>query len=307
MIFCELSKRAVLLAACLCLIACNQDSADGSRAKSISEPGGQPQVLFAVSVEEYQGMVMRRLEPIVLIKDGKFTEPPFEENTIQKFGETYLNPGLTYHLLWGGKKIGMVKVKEWIKEGCSGPVNMAEVEMLASLELKGEVGALATNVVGLGHGKLARRAPTELEKTRALEVARNIYRSNGISDKLLRSIEFQLVAADLDADQVEEVIGNFRIEEHVPDEHGLDIPSVYALFLLLKSSAKGLRPLVTQFHRGRGDSYREEKFLDHLDLDEDGISEVFTKSYFYEGWGYRIYKSLGTEWKEVYRGGGGGC
>src|SRR5437016_1005484 len=299
MIFCELSKRAVVLAACLCLLACNQDSADGSRAKSISEPGGKPQVLFAVSVKEYQGMVMRRLEPIVLIKEGKFTEPPQEEKEVLTFGETYLRPALSYHLLWGGKEIGMVKVKEWIKEGCSGLEDMAEVEIAASLELTGKVGALATNDASLAQGKLARRAPTELEKTRALEVARNIYLKNGINDKLLQTIEFEAAAADLDSDQTAELIGSFRIEEHVADEYGLDIPSVYALFLLLKSGAKGLQPLVTQFHRGRGESYGEERFLDHLDLDKDGVSEIVTKVDVYEGWGYRIYKSQNNEWKEV--------
>jgi hypothetical protein len=305
----RLHNRVAVIVACLCLIACNQEPDGASQAKSVSEPGRQAsQVLFALEVSEYEGNVSRRLEPIVLIKDGTFTKPPSEEEEVQKFGETYLKPGLNYSLLWGGKEIGMVKVKTWIKEGCSGPVDEAEVEIAAPLELKGEVGALATNAPGLGQGKPSRRAPTESEKVRSLDVARDIYRSNGINKKLLQAIKVDhLVAADLDSDQTPEIIGNFRIEEEEKLDSGLNSLITHALFLVLRDNRNVLQPLVVRFRSGSGDSYSEEKFLDYIDLDKDGVAEVATKSFFYEGWGYRIYKFLKNEWKEVYHGGGGGC
>ena len=250
----------------------------------------------------------RRLEPIVLIKDGKFVEPPSEEEEVQKFAETYLKPGLSYFLLWGGKEIGMVRVKEWVKEGCSGLVDEAEVEIAASLELRGEVGALATNDSGLAQEKPSRRAPTESEKVRALDVARDIYRSNGVSKKLLQAIRVdQLVAADLDSDKNPEIMGNFRIEEEEKLESGINSLITHALFLVLRDNRSVLQPLVVRFRSGSGEGYGEEKFLDHIDLDKDGVAEIVTKSFGYEGWGYRIYKFLKNEWKEVYHGGGGGC
>lgn len=48
-------------------------------------------------------------------------------------------------------------------------------------------------------------------------------------------------------------------------------------------------------------------FLDYLDIDGDGRSELLFIRYGYEWWWYEVWKRQGKAWKAVASGGGGGC
>jgi hypothetical protein len=50
----------------------------------------------------------------------------------------------------------------------------------------------------------------------------------------------------------------------------------------------------------------EKRFIDHLDLDDDGIDEFFIMATFYGGYQYEIYKRTNHRWQSIFRGGGGG-
>jgi hypothetical protein len=53
----------------------------------------------------------------------------------------------------------------------------------------------------------------------------------------------------------------------------------------------------------------EREYVDQLDINNDGIDELFTVTYHYETWTYTIWQfdAKSHTWREAYTGGGGGC
>jgi hypothetical protein len=80
-------------------------------------------------------------------------------------------------------------------------------------------------------------------------------------------------------------------------------------FLVIAAEHRGrLRTEYVYDHRkdpeNEGDTARMELF-DQADLDADGIDEIITRIYGYEGWSWRILKRTRRTWKIVYSSGGG--
>ena len=48
-------------------------------------------------------------------------------------------------------------------------------------------------------------------------------------------------------------------------------------------------------------------FVDQLDLDSDGIGEVFAIEGGFDAYGYSIYKKLNGRWRQVYSAMGDAC
>jgi hypothetical protein len=48
-------------------------------------------------------------------------------------------------------------------------------------------------------------------------------------------------------------------------------------------------------------------YVDQLDVDRDGIGEVFTIQGGFDAYAYVIFKKVGGRWREVYQGIGDAC
>jgi hypothetical protein len=189
---------------------------------------------------------------------------------------------------------------KYLEPGCVGLVAEATAETPA--RLAGRVKVLATDSQTLGRGAPSRRAPTEAERARAVELARAAYAKNGVGAALAAKMEVvNLTATDLDRDGRFELVGSFLVEKKDA------APMTYTLFLIMEPAGESFKTAWEWFHKGYEDSYEDRHFVDQVDFDGDGVGEVIAEGTYYESNDYVIYKRQQGRWRPVYKGGGGGC
>ncbi|MFL6286601.1 MAG: hypothetical protein ACJ74Q_25975 [Pyrinomonadaceae bacterium] len=279
----------------------------GAQTKRTPRPAAAPTVIFAIS--KYETNVT--MEPVVLYSRGVYTKPPIDgdEATMKSFVDEYFKPGKQYRVLSGGGEAGTLTVKQYQEPGCVG-LN-AEVNVNTTARLGGNVRALATNSSTLGKRAASRRAPTDIERVFALMQAQAAYANNRVGAALVKKMEVvNLTATDLDGDGTFELVGSFRIEGKKSDD-GVDSYNLFMITTPLtdytQQSAQTGKPALVWFHHGGEADYAERRFVDQVDMDGDGVSEVIAGGGYYESNDYIIYKRQAGSWRAVYQGGGGGC
>jgi hypothetical protein len=274
-------------------------AAVGARQKpagAAPQGGGGGTVVFAVS--KYEASVTA--EPVVIYRGGAYVNPLDEEGGTSPFGRVYFRPGRKYRILSGGGEAGTLTVNKPLEQGCVGLVAEATAETPA--RLGGRLKVLATDSQTLGRGPVSRRAPTEAERARAVELARAAYAKNGVSASLAAKMEVvNLTATDLDRDGRFELIGSFLVKKEGA------APDNYTLFLIMEPAGDAFKTAWEWFHKGNEDAYEDRQFVDQVDLDGDGVGEVIAGGTYYESNDYVIYKRQQGRWRPVYKGGGGGC
>jgi hypothetical protein len=303
----RIPRTVSTLALVVSLVAAASLARTVAQTKRPTRPAAAPTVIFALSKYE-QGVTM---EPVVIYGRGVYAKPPIDgdEATTKTFVDNYFKPGRQYRLLAGGGEAGSVTVKQYQEPGCVSLT--ADVSVTTTARLGGNVQALATNSSTIGKRAVSRRAPTDVERVFALMQAQAAYANNRVGAALVKKMEVvNLTATDLDGDGGFELIGNFRIEGKKTAD-GMDS---YNLFMITtpvadytQQSTQAGKPALVWFHHGGEADYEERRFVDQVDIDGDGVSEVIAGGGYYESNDYIIYKRQAGSWRPVYQGGGGGC
>lgn len=257
-------------------------------------PGGSGgTVIFSVA-KDTEGTV--RMEPVVIISGGKYTAPTADnEAAAKKFADAYFRTGRQYRVIFGGGEAGSLTVQNYVADQCLNLV--AEVSAQTTARLGGEVQGLALSSDKIGSGASSRRAPTEPERSAALEVARAVYGQRGVGAALLTKMKtVNLTATDLNRDGQFELIGAFKIDG------GSEV--MYNLFVIFEPTAAGKYKAVWNWYQK---GYEDRKLVDVVDLDGDGTAEVIAEGFEIENNFYVIYKRQAGAWRAVYKGGGGGA
>ena len=240
----------------------------------------------------------------VVVVDGKRLRAPFtdeQKDRQKKIAAEYFTAGQTYRLIFGGGDAGSVKVKKW-SEGCNAV--HSEVSIASSARLGGSVRALATNSNLLGKRPNARRAPTDAERSAVMLLMKGIYTKHQTPGNLLPSIKVtNLTATDLDGDGIYEMIGSFTLAE----------PNKFERDLFLIAKPWGLRVMRAEFANFQAYQPPPEQFLhsidfvDQLDLDGNGVGEVFAVQGGFDAYAYLIFKKVGGRWRQVFDMMGDAC
>jgi hypothetical protein len=264
--------------------------------RRVTQRGGA--VVFAVTKNESNV----QMEPVVIYNHGSFVKPPIDsEAGARSFTRDYFRAGRQYRLLSGGGDAGTLTVKKSLEQGCVGLV--AEVGVETQARLGGRVQALATDSGAIARATPSRRAPTDAERARAIELARAAYAKNGVAASLASKLEVvNLTATDLDRDGRFELVGSFKVEKTDAAS-----PDAFTLFIIFEPEGESLKAALTWFHRGYEGEFADRHFVDQLDMDDDGVAEVIAEGTYYESNDYFIYKRQQGRWRVVYQGGGGGC
>jgi hypothetical protein len=275
----------------------SSSAAPSARQKPASGTTPERTVVFAV--KKYESNVT--IEPAFSYSRGAFAKPPIDTPS-EPFTREYFRAGRKYRLLSGGGDAGSVTVRKYLEPGCVGLVAEAAAETPA--RLGGRVQALATDSETLGRAPSSRRAPTEGERARAVELARAAYAKNGAPASLVGAMQVvNLTATDLDRDGKFELVGSFLVEKKT----GEAASDAYTLFLIIEPQGDAHRTAWEWFHHGFEGEYADRHFVDQLDLDGDGVGEVVAEGTYYESNDYVVYKRQQGRWRPVYQGGGGGC
>lgn len=261
---------------------------------SINLAGAQtrtPIVVFSIS-----GSGADASMDAVVIVDGKQLRAPYDsdkEDAQKKFGEQYFTAGKVYRLIFGGGEAGTVKTDKW-NVGCN---NIhAQVIISTSAKLGGKVMALATSSTTLGKRTVTRRPPTDTERAGVLALMKSIYQQKRTPAALMASIKVSnLTATDLDGDGRYEIVGSFTSAAKNKFERDL--------FLIAKPQGG---KFVSDFVKFQAYQPPPEEFLwsvdyiEQLDLDGDGIGEVFAQQGGFDGYGLVIFKKVNGRWRQVY-------
>lgn len=277
------------------------------------EPGEASTLVAVVSrsgVSEGQA----NMDAVVLVENGKLRQPYAEDNEAAQntFARQYFSPGKKYRLTFGGGDAGTATVKD-SHLGCN------NIHAIASLEDGGRIpdslSGLATDSESLGRKSSSRRAPTDAERMGVMILVSQIYRARGTTRKVLSSaMAINLTATDLDGDGKFELIGNFVTLTKAKARRDLFLIADPAgtMRLPIPGNRVGLafKPALVNFQSYKlppegFDSALE--FVDQLDLDGDGVGEVFVQQHGFDAYGYAIYKRSRGIWRQIYATTGDAC
>jgi hypothetical protein len=255
-------------------------------------------VVSRPDAEDPQGNV----DAVVLVENGKLKQPfpEYNEAAQKKFAGEYFRVDKKYRVTFGGGEVGSATIKG-SNMGCN------NIHATATVEDNGKVpahlAALATNSEVLGKKPSSRRAPTEAERQAVMTLVNQIYRLRGTTPALLRTLKTtNLTATDLDGDGKFELIGSFVIETKtkmrrdlllIAEPVGAAFKGEFVNFQSYKLPSEGFDSAVD--------------FVDQLDLDGDGVAEVFVQQHGFDAYGYSIYKKVRGRWRQVYTTTGDAC
>jgi hypothetical protein len=245
------------------------------------------------------------MDAVLLIENGKFLQPypEYNEPAQRKFASDYFAPGKKYRVTFGGGEVGSATVKSSDK-GCN------NIHAVALMEDNGKIpahlSALATDSDSLGSTPTARRAPSDAEREAVMKLVTQTYRSRGATPALLRTLKTtNLTATDLDGDGKFELIGSFVIETKAKARRDLLL-----IAEPLGANAATFKAALVNFQSYKLPSEGFDSavdFVDQLDLDGDGVAEVFVQNHGFDAYGYSIYKKSGGRWRQVYTTTGDAC
>lgn len=242
------------------------------------------------------------MDPVVIVENGKLRQPyaEYHETAQRQFANRYFLPDTKYRVTFGGGEVGNLTVKTW-DMGCNNIHATAVVDDNGKIPAK--LSALATDSSSLGKKPVARRAPTDAERAAINLIVAQIYRSRGGSRALLRTVvTTNLTATDLNGDGKFELIGSYTAETKAKARRDL--------LLIAEPAAAGFKPTLVNYQ-----SYKLPpegfdsaiNFVDQLDLDGDGIAEVFVVQHGFDAYGYSIYKKRAGRWRIVLTTTGDAC
>lgn len=247
----------------------------------------------------------KTIEPIVKLDKEKLVPAVSgsdEQSTLRNFNKTYYKPKTVYNLIFAGKVNGTVSVvKNDPNAECS--ANMAEVTTKSSrANLKGKVMALATDLKPAKPTSGVRRLPTFPERAEVNKLVEAEFVKHNISGK---KIDYHnLTALDVDDDKNIEFVGSYWVNIS-PTEKAL------LFFIAHRDSDKNLGFGFSDFRtikqdevmsgeiKDLDDGVYHELLLDGLDIDDDGVAEIFTYIQSFEGAGFNVYKRDGANWKII--------
>lgn len=246
-------------------------------------------VILAVSSESGEGS----LDALAVLA-GKQLRSPYsdEQKDRQKtFAEDYFKKGMVYRLIFGGGDAGSATVSGW-SEGCNNV--HAQASISTSARLGGKVMALATNSDTLGKRSISRRPPTDTERSAALALMKSIYQRRTPASLMSAIRVTNLTATDLNGDGKYELIGSFTLAAKNKFERDL--------FLIATPQGTGLRAEFAKFQ-----AYQPPQegflssidFIDQLDIDGDGVGEVFATMGAFDGYALLTFKKAGGRWRQV--------
>ncbi len=309
--------KTFLALALLLALSMNSHFTPDSMAQESKSPEAAPQkrkiaetVLFLIKRSDEKntgaGFVT---EPIALKFRSQFVMPPdknldpadesLEEEFIKRYYGTK-GDQRTHRLLFGGGEIGTVTTKgsRLLRAAQDCIALGTDVRVNTKINFAANEMALATNSPTLGQGKSLRRAATSQERVAVTRSAREFLKARGVKPNALSRIApTSLAAADLNDDGKWELIAGFDVAEDTKN----DLNWHHYLFFVLEPRGLDYQRYMLNYSRitpdMQGSDYR---FADILDLDGDGVAEIFAEAKTTEGRGHIIYQKTKNKWRVIY-------
>lgn len=248
-------------------------------------------LVFVVSRSEPEE-AQSGMDAVLMIENGKLKAPYAEQSEAaqKRFAAEYFSPGKKYRVTFGGGEVGTATVKD-SSVGCNNIHARATVDHGG--KIPSHLSGLATNSATIGKQPNARRAPTPDERAAVMKLVDQIYRARRTPPAWQRNLKTtNLTATDLNGDGKFELIGSFVVETTAKQRRDL--------LLIAEPLSEGLKSAFVNFqaYKMQPEGFDSAiDFVDHLDVDGDGVGEVFTTQHGFDAYGYNIFKKVGGRWR----------
>ncbi len=251
------------------------------------------------------------VEPIGYVDKGKLAptvDGASEAPKLAAFHRQYYKPAATYRLIFGGADAGTVTIKSSDpKAECI--ANTAQITFASTrAKLKGNVMGLATNATTTTKGSGVRRLPTAGERSEIEALVRAELAKQKVAESAAKNLKYHnLTALDVDNDGIAEQVGTFWVDTGTTSRALL-------FFIAFKNSDGKYTFGHTDFQnveekdvmsgeiKDMDAGVSHERLLDILDIDNDGVAEVFTYAQSFEGAWFNVYKRTAGKWANVFEG-----
>jgi len=272
----------------------------------------RPAVLFEVFGERDDP----RMVPLASIEDGKIRAIRLTPAAWQTFDRIYFRPGTSYVLYQDGHPAGTVTVKQgmWSRPespiytlpNCQNMIPMAAVSMDSHVKAGITVEFLATSIEIRAQTVAHVLAPTAAA-TLARDVGARVAGDVSIPRARLDSLDFHALAINTGANADPTLVVSYtdpNAEEAAA--HGDETSYLFAI-----ADRVGMADYSAGFsHSVNGIATKAQyrRYVDHLDVDGNGVDEIMLEGWQYDGDTYpMIMRYKEGRWVEVFRGPSSWC
>ena len=312
-------KRFALIATILVVAAgCDKTKAllglgrsrepDGPPPEARLDLSKRPNVVFQLFGERDDA----RLIPLGAVVDGVLKPIELTASGWHEFDAMYTRSNKSYPLYQDGAEIGQVHVRRGMWErrdeplyslpGCRLVTPLAAVSLETDARLSFTVEALAVTS-GVTPQSRSAVKPVKGLDARARHVAVDIAKSVGIDSSSLPASAFHFTAINTGATKSATLVASY-LDPESNDRNGT-IAHVFAL-----ADEVGATYAATFKHSASGSvgSAEFRRYIDHLDLNGDGVDEIVVEGWQYAGETFVAVLSYSNgEWRESFRGRSSWC
>ena len=285
--------------------ACDKTIANDESGQSI-DLRQHPPILFEVFGERDDP----RMVPLASLDGGKLKPIHLNATGWQTFDRLYHRPGTTYTLYQDGRPVGQATVKQgmWSRQdapiytlpNCQNLIPLAAVSLDAKVKAGITVEFLATNVALSASRPSAPLAPSATA-TLARDVAAKIATDARIPRSRLDSLDFHALAVNTGATTNPTLIVSY-VDPNAEEAAAHGDETSY-LFAIADKVGPDYAPGFTQTVNGPAADARYRRYIDHIDLDGNGIDEIILEGWQYGGDTYpMVMRYKAGRWIEVLRG-----
>jgi len=289
---------------------CDKTSRGGDASAAI--PAGQqldlrkhPAILFEVFGERDDP----RMVPLASIDGGKLRPIRLTQTGWQTFDRLYNRPGTAYTLYQDGRPVGQATVKQgmWSRPqaplytlpNCQSLMPMAAVSLDSKVRAGITVEFLATTAT-LGEAHVT-PLPPSAAATFARDLGAKVAAQANIPHQRLDSLDFHAVAITTGATAGPTLLVSYvdpNAEEAAA--HGDETSYIFAIADKINDD---YTPTFTQTVNGSAAHAQYRRYVDHLDVDGNGVDEIVLEGWQYGGDTYpMIMRYNDGRWVEVFRG-----
>jgi hypothetical protein len=296
------------IAASIVVAGCGSKGEASPASKDETRLGTHPDILFEVFGEREDP----RMIPLAVIDHGKLRHIVLSPDHWRQFDEIYNRSGTAYTLYQDGGVAGIATVKQGMWEKRNAPLyslpNCQHLVPLAAVQLDSKVNAAITVeylATATPFPSAANPKPEALTRDDAVKTARDVAlkvgTDAGISRALLDSLDYHGLAVNTGATSEPTLIASF-IDPNA-DETGPHGSGTAFVFTVADKTGAEYTPTFSKTVNGRSSHQDFRRYVDHIDIDGDGVDELVLEGWRPGGGSYPvILKYVGGRWQEIYRG-----
>lgn len=282
----------------------------GSTAQTAPAP--RPDVLFQV----FGDRTAPRMIPLATLAAGRLARIERSAAGWREFDEIYTRAGAVYPVYHDGVNTGTLHVRRGMWERADSAVyslpNCRALTPLAEVQLDGDAGTRTVELLAstrpLGSPRAARTTSDAGVSAHVRTLGRSSAAARGIARDALDHLAFRALSVPTGASGpagAPTLVGSY-VDDSPHDAHDRRNPPRVSHLLFLADSATGAASYSASYTRGgsaRADSLEFQRYVDHLDIDGDGVDEIVLDAWSADASSVPVVLGFRDgRWRELFRG-----